>query len=144
MFSGFRTIDNTLFNQFDLIHRELESTFNQTAKKQGHNVRTGSMYPPVNISSTEDSFVVTLFVSNLKPDVIDITVDNNILSIKAEKENSVPKEANLLVKERIDGRVLRQVTLPKESDAENIVADYKLGVLTINIAKQQAIKVKVH
>lgn len=147
MFSGFRTIDNNIFNQFDLIHREFESAFNQLSKKTDHNDRTGNMYPPVNISSTEDAFVVTLFVSNLKSDAIDITVDNNILSIKAEKEDSVPKEAKLLVKERVEGRVLRKVTLPKNSDVENIVADYKYGVLTVNIAKQektQAIKVKVH
>lgn len=147
MFSGFRTIDNNVVNHINLIQREFESAFNQASKNTNHKARIGSMYPPVNVISTNDSFEVALFVSNLKADAIDITVDDNVLVIEADRENNAPKEAKPLIKERVDGRVSRRIVLPKDCDSENIVADYKLGVLTVKIAKREKakpIKVQIH
>ncbi len=147
MFSGFRTIDNNIVNQLNLIQRELECAFNQASTNTNENFRAGNIYPPVNISSTNDSIDVKLFVANLNPTAIDVTVDNNVLNIRAQKESFVPDGAKPFIKERVDGKVFRQVCMPEDSDPNKITADYKLGVLTINIAKlekTQPIKVKVH
>lgn len=147
MFSGYRTIDNNVVSQINLMQRELESAFSQASINSSRHFNSRSLYPPVNITTTSLSFEVALHVSNLKADSIEITVDDNVLLVKADRENSAPEGVNFLLRERMAGQVSHRISLTKDCDPENITADYKLGVLTIKIAKRekaQPIKVQIH
>ena len=74
---------------------------------------------------------------------IDIRVENNMLTIRGERklEESV-KEDNYLRVERAYGSFSRSFSLPTTVDTESIKANYKDGVLTVELPKRAESKPK--
>lgn len=104
--------------------------------------------PAVDISETEDEFVVSADVPGLKSDDIKISVANNVLTLRGEKKNvREEKEENFHRVERTCGSFERTFSLPSGVDSGNIRAKYKDGVLDVRLpkskeAKPQEIKVE--
>ncbi len=99
--------------------------------------------PAVDISETDEGFVVTADVPGMKGDDIKISVSNNVLSLRGEKKN-VREDAkeNFHRVERSYGLFERTFTLPSGVAAENIRAKYKDGVLEIRLPKSKEAKPK--
>jgi HSP20 family protein len=79
----------------------------------------------------------------VEKDKIAIDVDGRILTLKGERiSDSEVKEENYYRRERSYGRFQRSFTLPLETDSEKIKAEYKDGVLHLNIPKPESQKPK--
>jgi HSP20 family protein len=66
-------------------------------------------------------------------DTIDVTVERNVLTVKAERSWQPSEGDEVLARERPQGSVTRQVMLGDSLDAENLEARYDAGVLTVTI-----------
>jgi HSP20 family protein len=66
-------------------------------------------------------------------DSIDVTVERNVLAVKAERSWQPTEGDEVLARERPQGSVTRQVMLGDSLDAENLEARYDAGVLTVTI-----------
>jgi HSP20 family protein len=66
-------------------------------------------------------------------DTIDVTVERNVLTVKAERSWQPAEGDEVLARERPQGSVTRQVMLGDSLDAENLEARYDAGVLTVTI-----------
>jgi HSP20 family protein len=87
-----------------------------------------------------DDFYIHLDLPGVQADFITLTVEQNVLTVRADR---VPAEAGgiqMLVSERPYGTFTRQVFLGETLDAGNIRADYAVGVLTLTIPVHQAAK----
>ena len=80
-----------------------------------------------------DSFYICLDLPGINPDSIDLTVEQNVLTVRAERAPAQPDGAELLIAERPYGTYTRQVFLGETLDADKIAADYAAGVLTLTI-----------
>ena len=80
-----------------------------------------------------EQFVVCFDLPGVAPDAIDIDVERNVLTVKAERRPTVRGEAKMELSERPLGAFSRQLFLGDTLDAENINADYDAGVLTLRI-----------
>jgi HSP20 family protein len=87
-----------------------------------------------------DSFYICLDLPGINPDSIDLTVEQNVLTIRAERAPVQADGAQMIVSERPYGTFTRQVFLGETLDAENIGADYAAGVLTLTIPVREAAK----
>ena len=69
---------------------------------------------------------------------IEVTVDNNLISIKAKSEQrkEEKKDDKVIHQERFIGVVQRTLSLPKDANPEKYTTNYKNGVLTVNIEKR--------
>ena len=95
----------------------------------------GSWMPPVDIYETANHEVVLKAeLPGLKRDDIDLTVENNTLTIRGErrKDETVAEDRYHRV-ERIVGPFLRSFTLPATVDASRVRAEYRDGVLTVTL-----------
>ena len=99
--------------------------------------------PAVDIYETEQNLVVKADLPDIKPEELDIRVENNILTIRGERkfETSV-NENNYLRVERSYGSFSRSFSLANTVNTEAIQADYKNGVLTLSIPKREEAKPK--
>jgi HSP20 family protein len=79
-----------------------------------------------------DTFVVELDLPGVSPDSIDLDVERNVLTVKAERELR-PSDADLMIAERPKGAFTRQLFLGEALDTERIEAGYDRGVLTLRI-----------
>jgi HSP20 family protein len=71
---------------------------------------------------------------------IDLTVEQNVLTVRADRAPAKADGAQMIVAERPSGTFTRQVFLGETLDAENITADYAAGVLTLTIPVREQAK----
>jgi HSP20 family protein len=87
-----------------------------------------------------DSFYICLDLPGINPDSIDLTVEQNVLTVRAERAPVQADGAQMIVAERPSGTFTRQVFLGETLDADHIAADYAAGVLTLTIPVHEAAK----
>ena len=87
-----------------------------------------------------DSFYVCLDLPGIDPDSIDLTVEQNVLTVRAERRPAQADGAQMIVAERPYGTFTRQVFLGETLDADSIAADYAAGVLTLTIPVREQAK----
>ena len=85
-------------------------------------------------------FRVHLDLPGIDPGSIELTVEQNVLTIRAERPSAVTGDVELVVAERPTGTFTRQLFLGETLDAEHITADYTAGVLTLTIPVREAAK----
>ena len=87
-----------------------------------------------------DEFFICLDLPGISPDAIDLSVEQNVLTVRAERGPARADGAQMIVAERPSGTFTRQVFLGETLDAESIAADYAAGVLTLTIPVREAAK----
>jgi HSP20 family protein len=80
-----------------------------------------------------DEFVVHFDLPGVDPASIDLSVERDVLTLKAERQRTVPDGVEAVVAERPYGAFSRQLFLGEVLDTERIHADYDAGVLTLRI-----------
>jgi HSP20 family protein len=80
-----------------------------------------------------DDFVVELDLPGIDPGKLDIDVERNVLTIRAERLSHMPDAANAVAAERPWGTFSRQLVLGNSLDTEHVDADYTAGVLRLRI-----------
>ena len=85
-------------------------------------------------------FYVHFDLPGIDPDSIDLTVEQNVLTIRANRPQTSPAGAEMIVSERPTGSFSRQLFLGETLDADGISADYHAGVLTLTIPVREAAK----
>ena len=92
-------------------------------------------YPPINIGSSPEQVDVYLFAAGVNPESLDISIQQNLLTVAGERRLISEQEANYYRKERYDGEFRRVVTLPDDVDADAVEAKYRNGVLHIVVKR---------
>lgn len=102
----------------------------------------------IDVFETKDSLVVKSTIAGVKPNEIDISINNDMLTIRGRREiKEEIAEENYLIKECYWGGFSRSIILPVEVEVEKVEAALDNGVLTVVLpkaksAKQFSIKVK--
>ncbi len=110
--------------------RELDRLSQQVFGSNGTLARPSAM--PMDAWRDGDTFQVEFDLPGVNPDSIDLDVERNVVTVKAERP---PREsdAELIAAERPRGVFSRQLILGDNLDTEHIAASYDSGVLTLNI-----------
>jgi HSP20 family protein len=88
---------------------------------------------PMDAYRDDSTFVVHLDLPGVDADSIDLTVEQNVLTVHAERKPPVGEGAERVVAERSYGVFSRQLFLGETLDADRLSADYDAGVLTLTI-----------
>jgi HSP20 family protein len=96
---------------------------------------------PMDAYRSGDEFVVVFDLPGVDPEAIELTVERNVLTVKAERRPSTPdQQVELQVSERPLGVFSRQLFLGETLDTSRIDAAYEGGVLTLRIPVLEAAK----
>lgn len=97
----------------------------------------------LDVAEDEEKYIVKASVPGVDPNNIEITLSDNVLTIKGEtKHEKDVDEKNYQIRERRYGSFTRSITLPAGVDAEKVEAIHEHGVLTLNLPKSEAVKPK--
>ncbi|HJV99113.1 MAG TPA: Hsp20 family protein [Arthrobacter sp.] len=88
---------------------------------------------PMDAWREDQEFVVALDLPGVNADSIDLDVERNVLTVKAERPDPAGKDVELIASERPRGVFSRQLILGDTLDADNVKAAYDGGVLTLRI-----------
>jgi HSP20 family protein len=82
----------------------------------------------IDVMQKKDDIIVTASIPGVKPEEIDVAVEDNVLTIRAERKPESEEDANYLIRERPVGSFFRALRLPDTVDTENIESSYCNGV----------------
>ena len=103
----------------------------------------GEIWPSVDVLEDKKNIIVKAEIPGMDPSDFDISISDNILTIKGEKkQEKEEKDKNFYMMERQYGTFTRSITLPVEVNEEKVDASYKDGVLKIVIPKVETKKAK--
>jgi HSP20 family protein len=102
-----------------------------------------NQYPKVDIYDSDENIVITAELPGIEKKDIVIDVKDGVLTLKGERssDNEI-KEEKYYCRERTFGKFERVFRLPSDVDPEKISADYKDGILKIDIPKPEGKKPK--
>ena len=101
-----------------------------TAAQKPVKIQFCQVQPDVDIEEDKEDYILSMDMPGLAPENIDVKLDKDLLTVeaKAEIEGLAPRE------------YFRQFRVARGLDAAKCRADYKLGVLTLRLAKPQTAK----
>jgi HSP20 family protein len=88
---------------------------------------------PMDAYRQGDAFWVTFDLPGVDPSSIEVTVEQNVLTVRAERSWRPAEGVEVVSQERPQGRFSRQLFLGEALDTEHISANYDRGVLTLTI-----------
>jgi len=93
--------------------------------------------PRVDFSEEDGRYVLTAELPGIEPEDVEIEIEGNVLSMKGQKALKREEEGERIrLSERRYGAFERSFTLPATADPEKIRADFRQGVLTVQIEKR--------
>ncbi|MES2759258.1 MAG: Hsp20/alpha crystallin family protein [Pseudomonadota bacterium] len=115
--------------------RGLDEIFNQSLL--GPRLRSAGMTPRMDVSETDQSYLVKAEIPGVKKEDIKVNVDGNQISISAQSvQQTEQKQENMLVTERSMGQYYRSFTLPVAVDDTQAKAEYHDGILELTLPKK--------
>jgi len=105
--------------------------------------RTEAFNMMVDVVEEEGAYIVKAEMPGVKPEDVEVTLNNNVLTIKGEvNEEKESKEANYHLRERRYGTYMRSLTMPVDIKTEAIEAKNEHGMLIVRLPKAEAVKPK--
>ena len=102
--------------------------------------RRGPRRMPMDLYRDGDHYVLTADLPGIDPGSVDIDVDGQLLTIRAERTLSEGQGVKWITREREAASFLRQLNLGQGIDTEGIAATYSNGVLTVSIPVSEKAK----
>ena len=121
-------------NPFDVL-----SQFDRLASSVFDTARAPRLMP-VDLFREGDQYVLNADLPGIDPASVDLDVDGQLLTIRAERRAPADENVKWLTHERPYGSYMRQFTLGDGVDAERITANYDNGVLSIIVPMAERAK----
>lgn len=133
---------NHLRKNYFPTYRDMGDVFDHLFTPQQSNdtscIETSTWTPLVDIKEENDRFVVIADLPGVKKDDIQISLEQNILTLKGERQFEKSEHKNgYSRRERVQGQFYRRFSLPQTANDEKISAKYTHGVLEITIPKKE-------
>jgi len=130
------------FRDLRSLQDEVNRLFSSSFSRSGDGELTrGAWSPSVDIFEDKDRIVLEAELPGVKPEDVDISIENNVLTIHGERKfEKKDDQGNFHRVERSYGSFTRSFTLPPTVSAENANADFDNGVLRLTLAKREEAK----
>ena len=113
----------TMFTPFNDFDRLAASLF----------ARQGLREMPMDLYRDGDQYILRADLPGIDPESVDVDVDGQLLTIRAERELPEVQDVQWITRERQSSSFVRQLNLGQGIDIQNIAANYDNGVLTVTI-----------
>lgn len=132
-----------IYREMENLRREIDEAFRGFGGRGlfGPAFQAGKGFrrqPPVNLYGDADHLYVEVPVPGIAPDKLDLTVQENVLTVSGERAAVEDKDRTWHRREREAGKFVRTLELPVDVDAEHVKAACNNGLLTITLPKAAA------
>ncbi|ESA38789.1 heat shock protein hsp20 [Leptolyngbya sp. Heron Island J] len=137
------------FGEFDALRKEMDKLFDQFRPGWAEDENGFGFVPSAEINETETEIHLKLEVPGMEADDLDIEVTDGAVIIKGERQSETKTEEKGGFRSEFHyGKFERRIPMPARIVKDQVVAEYKAGVLSLTIPKSEektteAVKVKV-
>jgi HSP20 family protein len=139
MFGSLTNFDS-LFEDFRRLEQEMDDLFGRSAWPSGIRSVARGTFPPLNVGATADGVDVYLFAAGMDPKSLDLSIQQNLLTVSGEREVPANENATYYRRERYSGPFRRVIALPDDVDPDRVDAKYRDGVLQITVQRRETAK----
>ena len=132
------SFDSNLVEQLRRLEGDMEQLMGRGAYPAGIRAVPRGTFPPVNIGSTPERVEVYLFAAGVDPKTIDVSIQQNLLTVSGNRKVAINPDAEYYRRERYDGDFRRVIALPDDVDPDRVQAKYRDGVLQITVQRREA------
>ena len=122
----------------------MDRLFNDWFGDFGNWGESGTRYAlqlPLDVSETDEAYIVRASLAGIKPEDLDISVQNSTLTIRGEMKQEEERGGERWhLQERRFGQFQRSITLPNNVDSNQVGAQFENGVLTLTLPKSEEAK----
>ena len=130
-----RNLERNRFSEhaspFLALHREMNRMFDDFLRDMHE--RSGSAWPQIELSETDDEIRVVAELAGLEQRDVDMTLDEGVLTLKGQKRL---EKNDTVYSERWEGAFERIIPVGQDVDPDKVKASFKNGVLTIRVPKK--------
>ncbi len=120
---------------------EMQRLFRDVLGGDAAPATAGAFSPVLDVEETEDGFTLHVELPGVSPDEVEITLEENVLTIAGERSFYDEQRAeNLRRVERRYGRFHRAIRMPDRVDGELVSASFRDGMLTVTVPKAEEAK----
>jgi HSP20 family protein len=131
-----RPVERTFNDLFDGFFNNFPGVFNDS-----YNGFNGKGFVPVNIKEGKDSYQIEVVAPGLDKADFKLNVDQNLLTISAEKKNDTKSENDKQIRREFNYQSFKRTfTLDDSIETDKIDAKYENGVLHISLPKKEEVK----
>ena len=130
---------DSFLTPFDkMFDQMVESQFPDVVRQVGIKPYGNTAYPKVNVYEYDDKVGIVAEIPGLDKKQLNVEVENGILTISGDKHSAFESEgAKVLRKELKESSFKRQFELGELLDGDNISANFKDGILSIDVPKTE-------
>lgn len=122
---------------------EMDRAFGRMGRPLGLRSVPRGTFPAINLYQQNDAVVLTAEVPGVDPASLDLTVLNDSVTLKGQREEKdIPANNGMYRRERPQGAFARTVTLPEAINPDSVKAEYANGVLKVRMEKAESAKVR--
>ena len=126
------------FSEMTTLRQAMDQLLAESFVRPSGGQAAGMLAVPLDILERGDALVVRASLPGVKPDDLDINVQQNVLTITGQvQEERSSEQGNYHLAERRSGRFARAVSLPVPVNAEGAEATFEHGVLTLTLPKAE-------
>jgi HSP20 family protein len=134
------SFENDMFSQFERMRRDMDQLFGDWGGTRGiRSVAQGS-YPAINVGASPEQVDVYVFAAGADPKSLNISLQQNLLTIAGERKTEAPENVQFYRRERFNGSFRRVLTLPEDVDPDQVNATYRDGVLQITVQRREEVR----
>ena len=138
MFGIPSNMPSSVFDELWRLQQEVDELFGSWSSPMGiRSVPRGS-FPAVNVGQTAERVDVYLFAPGIDPRSLDISMQQNLLTISGKREVAAGEEADYYRQERFGGEFRRVISLPEDVDPERVQAKYVDGIVQIGVQRRES------
>jgi HSP20 family protein len=132
--------DSDLYGLAERLRRDMDEAFGVWPGATGIRSVASGTYPAINIGVSPDRVDAYVFAPGLDPKALDVSLQQNLLTIAGERKVEAPENVQYYRRERFDGQFRRVLSLPEDVDPDKVAAAYKDGILHITVQRREAVK----
>ena len=141
MFGSFNGLQSSLLGEFWRLHQEVEEALGDgLASSAGIRSLPRGAFPAINVVQTPAEIQVNLFAPGIDLKQLNVSIQQNLLTIEGQRLLPNEEKANYYRKERFSGRFHRAISLSDDVDPQRVEAKYRDGIVQITLYRREAAK----
>jgi HSP20 family protein len=138
MFGFPSNMPSSVFDELWRLQQEVDELFGSWSSPLGIRSLPRGTFPAVNVGQTPERVDVYLFAPGIDPKSLDISIQQNLLTVSGKRELRAEDEADYYRQERFSGEFRRVISLPEDVDSERVQAKYVDGIVQIGVQRRES------
>jgi HSP20 family protein len=128
----------SVFDELWRLQQEVDELFGSWSSPLGIRSLPRGSFPAINVGQTPERVDIYLFAPGIDPKSLDISIQQNLLTVSGKREVGAKEEADYYRQERFAGEFRRVISLPEDVDPERVQAKYADGIVQIGVQRREA------